>query len=82
MTSALETEEITTSQPAEATQVTTIVEKAQSKQNHIEEKPLKKLKVQVSSIPASTIEFTNPDEEDERISLVPVTIEVGNGNGL
>ena len=82
MTSASGTQEITTSQPIEATQVTTVVEKSQSKQTQIEEKPLKKLKDQVSSIPASTIDLTNSEEEDERISPVPVTVEVGNGNGL
>ena len=82
MTSALDTQEITTSQPAEATQVTTVVEKDQLEQTQIEEKPFKNLKVQVSSIPTSTIDLSNSDEEDERISPVPVTVEVGNGNGL
>ena len=81
MNSALDTQEITTSQPVEAIQVTTVVEKAQSEQTHIEEKPLKKLKVQVSSIPTYTIDLTNSEEEDERISHVPITMELGNGNG-
>ena len=47
MALALDTQEIITSQPAETTQVSTIVEKAQSEQTHIEEKPFKNLKVQV-----------------------------------
>ena len=62
--------------------MTTVVEKSQSKQTQIEEKPLKKLKAQVSSISASTIDLTNSKEEDERISPVPVTVETGNGNDL
>ena len=41
------------------------------------------MKVQVPSFPASTIDLTNSkEEEDERISLVTVTEEVGNGNNL
>ena len=36
MTSVLDTQEITTSQSAEATQVTTVVKKAQSEQTQIE----------------------------------------------
>ena len=75
MTSVLDTQEIATSQPAKATQVTIVVDKYQSEQTHIEKKPLKELKVQVSSFPASTIDLTNSEEEDERISPVPVTEE-------
>ena len=59
MTSMLDTQEIETSQLAEATQVTTVVNKAPSEQTHVEKKPLKELKVQVSSFPASTIDLTN-----------------------
>ena len=40
------------------------------------------MKVQVSSIPASTIDLTHSEEEDERISPVPVTAEPSNGNDL
>ena len=40
------------------------------------------MKVQVSSIPASAIDFTNSKEEDERIFPVLVTMEAGNGIGL
>ena len=40
------------------------------------------MKDQVSSILASTIDLTHSEEEDERISLVPVTTEPGNGNDL
>ena len=82
MTSALDAQEITTSQPAEATQVTTVVEKAQPEQIQIEEKPFKKLKVQVSSILVSTIHLTNSEEEDTRIYPMPITAEPGKGNYL
>ena len=81
-TSALDTQEITTSQLAEATQVTTVVEKTQYEQTQIEEKPFKRLNMLVSSIPISIIDLTHSKEEDERISPVPVTIETGNGNDL
>ena len=80
MNSALDTQKITTSQPVEATQVTTIVEKAQSRKTQIEEKPFKRLNVQDSSIPTYTIDFTHLEEEDERISPVPITVETGNDN--
>ena len=43
MTSALDTQEIATSQPAEAAQVTTMVEKTKSEQTQVEEQPSKKL---------------------------------------
>ena len=66
MTSALDPQEITTPQPTEADQVITVVEKDQSEQNQIEEKPFKRLKVLVSSIPTSTIYLTHSREEDER----------------
>ena len=82
MTSALDTQEITTPQPTEAAQVITIVEKAQSEKTHIEEKPFKRLKVSVSSIPNSTIDLTHLEEEDERISPMSITIEARNGNDL
>ena len=82
MTSALNTQEITSSQAFEATHVTMVVEKSQYEQSQIEEKLFKKLRVQVSSIPASTIDLTNSEEEDERISPVPVIVETGNGNDL
>ena len=60
----------------------TVVEKAQLEQTQIEEKPFKKLKVQISSIPASTIDLTHSEEEDERISPVTITVEIGNVNYL
>ena len=44
MTSALDTQDITTSQPVEATHVTTVVKKTQSEQTYIEENPFKRLK--------------------------------------
>ena len=71
-----------TPQPAEAAQVITVVEKAQSEQTHIEEKPFKRLKASVSSIPISTIDLTHSEEEDERISPVPIIVEAGNSNDL
>ena len=62
--------------------MTTIVEKDQLEQTQIEEKPFKNLKVQVSSIPTSTVYLTHLEEEVERISPVPFTIEGGNANDL
>ena len=82
MTLALDTQEIATFQPAEATQVTTVVDKAQYEQTQVEKKPLKELKVQVSSFPASTIYLTNSEEEDERLSLAPVTEEARKDNNV
>ena len=79
MTSALDTQEVTTSQPAEDAQVTTVVEKTQSEQTQVEEKPFKRLKI---SIPVCTIELTHSKEEDERISTLPITVETDNGNYL
>ena len=79
MTSALDTQEVVTSQPAEAARATTVVEKTQSEQTQVKEKPFKKLKI---SIPVSAIDLTHSKEEDERISPVLVTVETGNGNNL
>ena len=45
MTSALDTQEITPSQPAKVAQVTTVVENNQFEQTQIEEKPFKRLKI-------------------------------------
>ena len=80
MTSSLDNQEMETSHPAKAAQVTTVVEKTQSEQTQVEEKPSKKLKI--SSIPTSTIDLTHLEEDDERVSPVPVTVETGNGNDL
>ena len=33
-------------------------------------------------MPASTIDLNHSEEEDERVSPVPMTLEVGNGNDL
>ena len=41
MTLALDTQEIATSQPDEATQVTIVVDKTQFEQTYVENKPLK-----------------------------------------
>ena len=79
MTSALDTQEVATSQLAEAAQVTTMDEKTQFEQNQVEEQPSKRLEI---SILVSTIDLTHSEEEDERVSHVLVTIETGNGNDL
>ena len=79
MTSALDTQEVATSQPTKYSQVTTVVEKTQSEQTQVEEQPSKKLEI---SIPVSTIDLTHLEEEDERVSPVPVTVENGNDNDL
>ena len=82
MTSALYTQEVTTPHPTEAAQVITVVQKSQSEQTQIEEKPFKRLKSSVSSIPTSTIDLTHSEEEDERIHPMPIIVEAGNGNDL
>ena len=80
MISALDTQEVATSQPAEATQVTTVGEKTQYEQTQVEEKPSQKLKI--SSIPTSTIDVSHSEEEYERVSPIPITVETRNGNDL
>ena len=82
MTSALDTQEVATSQPAKVAQVNTGVEKTQSVQAQIENKSIKWLESLISSIPTSTIDLNHSEEEDDRVSPVPVTVEVGNGNDL
>ena len=82
MNSTLDTQESVTSQPVKDTQGTNAADKAQSKKTQVEKKPLKELKFQVSSFPASTIELTNSEEEDEILSAIPVAEEDGNGNNL
>ena len=83
MTSALDTQEIETSQPVGDTQETIVFDKSQSKQTQVEEKPLKESNLQVPSFPSSTIDLTNSEEEeDEGLSPMTDTEEVGNGNNL
>ena len=82
MTSALDSQEVTTSQPAEDAQVTTMVEKTQSVQAQVEQEPLKWLESLICSIPTSTIDLTHSEEEDERSSPMLITIETGNSNDL
>ena len=82
MTSALDTQEVTTSQPIEDAQVTTVVENTQSVLAQIEREPLKWLQSLISSVLTSTIDLTHSEERDERVSPVHVTLEVGNGNDL
>ena len=59
MTSALDTQEVTTSQLVEDAQVTTVVEKTQSVQAQIEQKPLKCLESLISAIPTYPIDLTH-----------------------
>ena len=75
MTSALDTQEVATSQSVEISQVTTVVEKTQPEQTQVEDNPLMKMK---TSIPIPTIDLTNSEEEEEIISPVLVTVETGN----
>ena len=82
MTSALDTREVTTSQLIEDAQVTTVDDNTQSVLAQIKREPLKWLQYLISYVPASTIDLTHSEEEDERVSLVPVTLEVRNGNDL
>ena len=82
MTSALDTKEVTTSQPTEDAWVTTVVEKTQYLQAQIEQKPIKWIEYLISSIPTSTIYLTHSKEEDERFSPITVTVETGNGNDV
>ena len=59
-----------------------MVENTQSILAHIELEPLKWLQSLISSVPASTIDLTHSEEEDEMVSLVSVAIEFINGNDL
>ena len=82
MTLALDTQEVTTSQLVEYAQVTIVDENTQYLLAHIEWEPLKWLQYLISYVPTSTIDLTHSEEEDERVSPVAVTLEVGNGNEL
>ena len=82
ITSALDSQEVTTSQPIEDSHVTTVVENTQSVLAQIEWEPLKWIQYLISFVFASTIDLTHSEEEDERVSPTPVTLEVGNGNDL
>ena len=75
LTSALDTQEVATSQVAETVQVATVVGKTQPKKTQVEDKPVKKIKI---SILVPTIDLTHLEEEEGRSSPVPVTIETGN----
>ena len=59
MTSALDTQEVTTSQPAKDAQVTTLVKNTQSVLAQIEREPLKWLESLISSVPSSIIDLTH-----------------------
>ena len=75
MNSALDTQEIATSQLVEVSQVSTVVEKIQPGQTQVEDKPLKKEDIS-SFVP--TIDLANSEEEEGRSSPIPITIETGN----
>ena len=80
--SVLDTEEFGTTQAADNAQVTATALQAHSDQTMVEDKPFKILKIQVSYIPASTIDLTNSDAEEGGTSPVPITEEVDNGKNL
>ena len=76
MTSALDTQEVATSESPEISQViTNVIEKTLPKQTQVEDKSLKKTDI-YSSVP--TIDLTNSEEEEGRSSPVPISIETGN----
>ena len=73
MTSALDTQEVATSQSSEISQgVTNVIEKTLPEQTQVEDNSLKKTDIS-SYVP--TIELTNLEEEEGRSSPVPVSIE-------
>ena len=74
MNSVLDTQEIATSQSVEVSQVSAVVEKTQRGQTEVEDKPLKEAEIS-SSVP--TFDLTHSEEEEERSSPVPVTVEIG-----
>ena len=82
MASMLDTKEVETTYPADNAQVTATIVQAHSHQTMVEEKPFKRLKIQVSSIPASTIYLTNSDTEEGGNSPMHVTEQVDDGNNL
>ena len=76
MNSALDTQEVATSQSPEIAQVVTnVIEKTLPKQTQVEDNPSKKIKI---SIPISTIDITHLEEEEDIISHVLVTVETSN----
>ena len=52
-----------------------MVEKTQPEQTQVEDKPLMNMK---TSIPVPTIDLTHSEEEEEKISPIPVIVETGN----
>ena len=69
MTSALDTQEVATSQSPEISQVvTSVIEKTLPEQTLVEDNPLKKTEIS-SFVP--TIDLTNSKEEEGRSSPVP-----------
>ena len=52
-----------------------MVGKTQPEKNQVEEKPVKKINI---SIHVPTIDLTHSEEEEGRISPVPVIVETGN----
>ena len=78
MLSALNTREFATSQPMEDAQVTIVNDNIQSVLAQIEREPLKWIQSLISSSLASTIDLTHSEEEEEIISLMPITVETDN----
>ena len=62
--------------------MTTLVQNTQYVLEHIKQEPFKWIESLISYVPASTIDLTHSEEEDERVSPVPMTLEVENGNDL
>ena len=59
MTSALDTQEVTTYQPIQYAYMTTVVENTQSILEQIEREPLKWIQSLISYVPTSTIDLTH-----------------------
>ena len=78
LTSTLNTQEVATSHPIEDAQATTVNDNIQSVLAQIEQEPLKWIQSLISSTPTSTIELTHSEQEEDRISLVPITVENDN----
>ena len=71
MTSALDTQEVATSQSPKIAQVTTLIENTLPKKTQVEDKPseIKKIPILVP-----TIDLTHSEEEEEKISPMHVSV--------
>ena len=77
MTSLLDTQEVATNPPIDNVQVTTAITQTTDDQVMAEIKPLQRLKVQVPSSSSHIIDLSKSDKEEEEVSPVSVTKEVG-----